>query len=285
MASPLFGFVQLEFGFLLGPADGRYMVRESPDQDPDTVLALTTLGAVERRLLRGRRGRVVDHAEPEPVPTSRATVIRTEPFPTDGHAESWLAARRDDTERREREVDGALAVVNGALRAWRVARTDPYVRDVDLGTALVARIGFGSGDAVVAVAGRYQQAWELPREGVARARRSMDAPEERFAALLSGRQRVLACEELVLRARADLDAHRDREAALQARVALEALLAELPQIPGDRRGPLEADRGPIGAAANAALTGELSEDLADALIDAVERMEDALHARRLDSGA
>ena len=26
-----FGFVQLEFGFLLGPADGRYLVRSEPD--------------------------------------------------------------------------------------------------------------------------------------------------------------------------------------------------------------------------------------------------------------
>ncbi|NLT05953.1 MAG: hypothetical protein GXY03_06555 [Solirubrobacterales bacterium] len=279
MASPLFGFVQLEFGFLLGPPDGRYMVRANPAAEPETVLALTTLGAVERRLLRGRRGHSVDRAEPEPVPTSRATAIRTEPFATAGHAESWLAAVRDDGDRRERETDTAVAVLNQALRAWRAASADPYVRDVDLARALVARIGFGSGDAVVG--GLYEQAWELPRHGIARARRSMEAPEERFAALLGGRQEILACEELVLRARADLDAHRDREAALQARVALEALLAELPHPPGDRRGPLEADRGPIGAAANAALTGSLSEDLTDALIAAVERMEDALRARRL----
>ena len=282
MASPLFGFVQLEFGFLLGPADGRYMVRGRPDEEAETVLALSTLGAVERRLLRGRRGRTVGHADPEPVPTSRATAIRTEPFTTADHAEAWLAAVRSDAGRRERATDRALDVVNRALRAWRVASANPYVRDVDLGQALVARIGFGSGDAIVG--GRYQEAWELPRRGLARARRSMEAPEERFAALLGGRQPVLACEELVLRARADLDAHRDREAALQARVALEALLAELPALPGDRRGPLEADRGPIGAAANAALAGELPDDLADALIDAVERMEDALRIRRVPAG-
>ena len=70
----------------------------------------------------------------------------------------------------------------------------------------------------------------------------MEAPEERFAALLGGREQVLACEELVLRARADLDAGREREAALQARVALESLLAEMPEIPGERRPALEADR-------------------------------------------
>ena len=51
----------------------------------------------------------------------------------------------------------------------------------------------------------------------------MEAPDERFAALLGAREQPLVAEELVLRARMDLDAGRPREAALQARVALEAL--------------------------------------------------------------
>src|SRR5919202_1454802 len=54
------------------------------------------------------------------------------------------------------------------------------------------------------------------------------APQERLAALLGGSDEVLVAEELVLRARTDIDEGRPREAALQARVALEALLAELP---------------------------------------------------------
>ena len=45
--------------------------------------------------------------------------------------------------------------------------------------------------------------------------------------MLGGRERVDVCETLLLRARADLDAGREREAALQLRVGLEALLAEL----------------------------------------------------------
>ncbi len=220
-------------------------------------------------------------ASPEAVPTSRATVVRTEPFATADHAEVWLSAVRDDGERREGELDRALATLNGALHAYRVARADPYVRDVSLGQALVARIGFGSGDD--AVAGLFKQAWELPRTGVARAKRSMEAPEERFAALLSGRESVLACEELVLRARLDLGAGRPREAALQARVALEALLAELPRASGDRRGELEADRETVGDAANAALRGDLRPALADALGESIGRMEAALRLRRLSS--
>jgi hypothetical protein len=109
----------------------------------------------------------------------------------------------------------------------------------------------------------------------------MEAPEERFAALVGGREQVLACEELVLRARADLDSGRLREAALQARVALEGLLAEMPDIPGERRPALEADRELVGRAANAALTGDLPTDLARDLAEVVVRMESALRARRL----
>jgi hypothetical protein len=257
------------------------MVRRDPGEAPETVLVLSTLGAPQRRRIRGRRGKAVQEASPEAVPTSRATVVRTEPFPTTDHAEVWLSAVRDDGERRDGELDRALATLNGALHAYRVARADPYVRDVSLGQALVARVGFGSGDD--AVAGLFKQAWELPRSGVIRARRSMEAPEERFAALLSGREKVLACEELVLRARADLGAGRDREAALQARVALEALLAELPRTPGDGRGELEADRQAIGDAANAALRGDLPPDLVEALEACVARMESALRLRRLGS--
>ncbi len=281
MASPLFGFVQLEFGFLLGPGDGRYMVRDDPGAEPETVLVLSTLAAPERRRLRGRKGKVVEQASPEAVPTSRATVVHTDPFSTPDHAEVWLSAVRDDEDRRDGELDRALATLNGALHAYRVSRADPYVRDVALDQTLVARIGFGSGDD--AVAGMFKQAWELPRGGVVRAKRSMEAPEERFAALLSGRESVLACEELVLRARMDLGAGRAREAALQARVALEALLAEMPRLAPDRRGELEADRKAIGDAANAALRGDISDELAEALDASVGRMEAALRTRRLGS--
>ena len=138
---------------------------------------------------------------------------------------------------------------------------------------LAVRIGFGAGEQVAD--GRFAAAWELPGEARARAKRSMEAPDERFAAIVGGREEVLACEALVLRARADLDAGRPREAALQARVALEALLAELPGT------DLVDQRGPVGDAANAALRGNLADEALATLEAAVERMEAALKRRRL----
>jgi hypothetical protein len=108
----------------------------------------------------------------------------------------------------------------------------------------------------------------------------MEAPEERFAAILAGRERALPAEELVLRARADLDAGREREAALQARVALESLVAERAGGEAERAG-LDADREAVAAAANAALRDPLDGAAREALGAAVARMEAALRRRRL----
>jgi hypothetical protein len=270
-----FGFVQLEFGFLLGPPDGRYLVRAEADGPVEAVLVLGTLGAPERRRLRGRRGREVEEAGPEPVPTSRVTVVRPEPFGSRDEAAAWLASLRGDEEAVEAALDEALRVLNRTLRARRAATADPWLAEVSPGRALVARIGYGAGEAVAE--GRFGEALELPRRGRRRVKRSMEAPEERFAALLGARERALVGEELVLRARADLDAGAPREAALQTRVALEALIAEL----GGGAGALDEHRRAAGEAANAALHGELPDELGRAVADAVAAMEAALKRHRL----
>jgi hypothetical protein len=218
---------------------------------------------------------MLESASPEPVPTSRATLVAPEPFGGEEEAAAWLAGLRRDGDRADAELETAVRRLNRALQAQRAAAADPYVRDVSAAQALVARIGYGSGEE--AAEGRFAEAWELPR-GRRRTRRSMEAPEERFAAILGGRERPLAGEELVLRARADLDAGRTREAALETRVALEALLAELP---AEGTGGLAEQRGTVGDAANAALHGELDAGRAAALTAAVEAMEHALKRRRL----
>ena len=184
----VFGFVQFEFGFLLGPADGRYLVRPDPDGPLDAVLILSTLGAPERRRLRGRRGQSVDEAQPEPVPTSRASVVRAEPFGTrrGGRRLARGAARRRG--RLAAELAAAQRSLNRALAAQRAAAADPYVPEV-VGRAraggaarLRQRAGAGRGPLT-------PRRWSC--RAAARAhKRSMEAPEERFAALLGGRERA-----------------------------------------------------------------------------------------------
>jgi hypothetical protein len=253
----------------LGSADGRYLVRGQPDGPTDAVLVLRTLAAPERRLLRGRRPRPVGSAEPEPVPTARATVIRPEPFGSREEADSWLARLSADEEAVQAELDAALRVVNRARAAQRAAAGDPYAGDVSADHALACRVGYGSGEAVAD--GRFADAIELPRAGARRPRRSMQTPDERFAALLGGREERLLAEELVLRARADLNAGRRREAALEARIALEALVAELGE-----RAPLD-QRDRVSSAANAALEGRTPAELEEA----VAAMEAAVRRRRM----
>jgi hypothetical protein len=240
------------------------------------VLVLRTIGAPERRRRdrKGRSLRPAEGTEPEPVPVTRVTIARAEPFASHEEAEAWLDSVRGDGELAAAELARAGRLLNRVLHAHRVAAADPHARDVSAHAALVTRIGFGDGERVAD--GRFERAWEPPSGRRRRARRSMEAPDERFAALLSGRERALACEELVLRARADLDAGRPREAALEARVALEALLAELgPDLPAAE------ERGVVGDAANAALSGELPAHLERELAAAVERMEAALKRHRL----
>ncbi|HEX6459697.1 MAG TPA: hypothetical protein VF032_12320 [Thermoleophilaceae bacterium] len=257
---------------MLGPPDGRYVSREAGADDASHVIVLRTQGAPTRGMLRGRAPRRREEGEVEPVPTVRVTVVRAAPFGSADEAAAWLRELRSDKEALEAEAAGAAAVLNRFLRAHRAAAADPWGRDVSAEHALVVRVGYGDGDRVAD--GRYAAAYELPRARRSSRKREDLAPAERLAAIIGGRDQQLACEELVLRARADLDAGRPREAALQARIALEAVLAEIEE-------PIDADRAAIGEAANEALRADPAPERQQAVRDAVEEMERVLRRRRL----
>lgn len=276
-----FRFAQFEFPWALGPDDGRYVLRDRGAADPSHVLVLSTLGAPQRRWLRGRRPREAPpQPEPEPVSTARATVIDARAVSA-GEAGDWLAGMRGP--QAGGPLAAALEVLNRALAAHRLSAADPYVHEVSREQALVARLGHGAGEQVAD--GRWEAAIEVPLDRRRRQRRvAALRPQERMAALLAGREDPLACEELVLRARVDMDAGRPREAALQVRVALEAGIAELADGHGgvamqERLGELRDQRGAVGSAANQALAGPLSADTVKAVEHALGRLEAALRAR------
>jgi hypothetical protein len=280
----LFRFVQLEFPWVLGPADGRYLIRsqDRPDAPPSHVLVLATLGAPRRRRLERRRRAAAPRPEPAPVPTSRATVIELEaPFADSGDAAAWL--RRAGIP----ELDAALNVLNRLLHAFRVASADPLLAPVGRRAALAARVGYGAGEQVAE--GLWLEALELVQRSPRGSRKRMLTPQARFAAVLAGRQPPLACEELALRARLDLDHGRLREAALQLQVALDAALAELPQDAGgtelqERVDELAARQREIAKAARAALAGPLGDTQREALERVLGRLEAALRARGAQLG-
>ncbi len=239
---------------------------------------LATLGAPERRKRFAKRQRQAQ-VEPEPIPvtTGRATIIDVgEPLPGGEQARRWLAGAD------EQFLTDALEVLNRVLHAFRLVTADPYAGPVSRRQALVARIGYGAGEQVAD--GLWTDARELLDNGPRLRRMKVLQPQARLAAVLGGREQVLACEDLVLRARLDLDHGRGREAALQLLVALDAALAELPADPtapalGDRLDQLRAQRDPVAAAAQAALAGPLDSDEREVVSFTIGRIEAALRAR------
>jgi hypothetical protein len=281
-SKPLFRFVQVEYPWPLGPTDGRYLLRrpdDAADGRPTHVLVIATLGAPERRRVVSKRKR---NAQPEPEPTlvatGRATVIEVgEPLEAEEEATEWLRRAGED------ELNAGIGVLNRALHAFRLVTGDPYVHPVGRQHALVARVGFGAGEQVAD--GLWTDARELlPARRRRQPRTTVLQPQARLAAVLGGRERALACEELALRARLDLDQGRDREAALQVLVALDAAVAELSTDStaaalGERLDELRGQRETIAAAAQTALAAPLNSSEREAVQFTLSRIEAAFRAR------
>jgi hypothetical protein len=277
----LFGFAQVEVPWPLGPEDGRYVLRPDglPDSPVTQVIVLATLGAPQRRRLGARRPRP---AEPEPGPTpvttGRATIIGADPLTDRTSAQSWLRGAGED------DLAIGLLALNRMLSAFRRIAADPYVVMVGRDQLIAARIGYGVGEQVAD--GRWEQARELPGADRSRRRARVLAPQARLAAALGARQTTLVCEELVLRARLDLDQERPREASLQLLVTLDAAVAELGREPealglSERVAELRERRERVAVTAQAALGAVPSPAQLEVVRSTVERLEAALRARAI----
>jgi hypothetical protein len=252
-------------------------VRRYAGDDVRHVVVIGGIRAPRRQPRRAARPRPAS-AEPAPVDVTRATVIDASALGDLEAADAWLA--RATGADAERVTGEALALLNRTVAAHRVAAADPWQADADASRALVCRVGYGTGEQVA------DGDWESARELRPGGRGRMLAPQERLAALLGGRDAALACEELVLRARADLAHDRPREAALQASIALDAALAELEawRDAGDmaaRLDELAGHRQAVAAAAAAALRASPDPEAVAAVEAAVARLEAALRARAL----
>ena len=288
----LFGFVQFDFAGRLPLADGRYLAGSGEGGD-ETVLVLRQIGARALGQRRRRRGRSTPTEQgPAPLSLTRATVIRAAaPFGGQAEAARWLdgAAEAEDT--LEVLAAEAIAILNHALHAQAVTAANPRGRQLAPEQAERALIGYGTGEETAD--GRFTDAREVdlvPRPGSQRRRREEQLrPQERVAAVLRGRERLDACETLLLRARADLDAGREREAALQLRVGLEALLVELDgavEDPGHDEdiATLREHRAQAVDDASAALTGGLSEEQLGRVEMTLATCERVLRRRRVLRG-
>jgi hypothetical protein len=252
-----------------------------------------TLGAPPPPARRRRRPRGAEPgAEPSPLPLARATAVRASaPLESEADAAHWLEEATEAEDTADTLVADGIGLLNRALHVHAVAGADPHAHELTPERAVAVRLGFGSGEQIAA--GQFTAAREVDvwASGASRRRRRQEdlRPQERVAAVLGGRESVDACETLLLRARADLDAGRRREAALQLRVGLEALLVELedaipdPDHAGDM-GALRSRRAEVGEAANTALSGDLSPQQAERVSELLEICERVLRRRRILRG-
>jgi hypothetical protein len=281
-----FACVQLDVPGHLGLDDGRYLVRGADHEQADVVVVVVqTLGGVaaSRRRPRRRRPRPAQPGGDSPeVPLTRLTVIPAEPSEA-GAAARELQRTAGDPEAAEAVVAAGLRAVNAVLRAHRVATHNPYGHEIGREALLVARIGYGTGDGLAE--GDWEEAVEASQPGRRQRRAQALRPQERVAAVLAGRERVDVCETLLLRARADLDQRRPREAALQLRAGLEALLAELPEGAGSDQAEdlaaLQERLESTAKAADQALADELSAERVDQVAETLGICERVLRRRQI----
>jgi hypothetical protein len=277
----LFTFVQMEIPWELGPADGRYLLRKlegAQESEPEHVVVLSTVGATRKsRLGKRSRTRPTD-AQVAALTVARATVVDPVSLSSERQAKAWLGELDPD-----REATAACTVLNRMLFAHRVAAAAPHLHEVSPAQALVLRAGYGEGEQVAD--GLWVQARELVLSQKRAGRRAtVLRPHERLALLLSGRDRPLQCEELVLRARLDFDAQRLALAAIELERAYAAALIELPS---EQRADLHARIQELASltpgveeAATAALGAAGQEEIdTDAVRSGLERLEAALRAR------
>jgi hypothetical protein len=285
----LFLFIQFEFPWELGPADGRYLLRTA-DGEPQHVIVLNTLGGASsdaagrgRRRRRARSVPAQEQPQAAPVPIVRATIVDPVPLSAERQAQAWLAEL--DV---ERDALAAAAVLNRVLYFHRIACADPHVRELSPAQALVIRAGWGLGEQVAD--GKWLPAKELawgtgPRGRWAggRARSAALRPGERLAALMGARTAPLLCEELTLRARLDLDQDRLGHAALELDAAydtgLRELRAEEREDLATRIEELAALREGVALQAQAVRAGATQGAEPEVVKHALARLEAALRAR------
>jgi hypothetical protein len=282
-ATSTFPFVQLDVPGRVGLADGRYLMRASDEAPSEHVLVVQTLGApapTSRRLRRGTRARPAEAGNAPELPLTRLTAVRAEPLGEEPAV--WLAAVRQDAEALDGAIADAIAAVNRAIHTHRAATADPYVAELAAAGASAIRVGYGTGDEVAD--GRWREAADVSLDDPRRRAEAL-RPQERVAGVLAGREAIDPCETLLLRARADLDGRRPREAALQLRAGLEALLAEVKAEDGsDQQGDLadlEARLPGVRAAADTALREGLTEAREAEVRDALAICERVLRRRRI----
>lgn len=206
------------------------------------------------------------------LPVRRLTYALSERFEDAESADRWLSGAKADA---DQPIARTLAVINRAIDAYRAAAGDPAIHEPGNDDLLTVRLGYGTGDEIAA--SRWSEAVKLPPERRAKRRRPGTEdirPQQRLAAILSGKETVDAWELHAVRAQSDLDGGRPAAAAAELRAALAAFDESPPDFAENLR---EEIAGRL-AAARTALAARVIED--EALRDAVDVLTRLQNRRR-----
>lgn len=206
--------------------DGRFLDRQA---DGQRVMVLETEGGLPPARRKRRRPKKAGPEEKaSSVPVTIVTAIRSQaPFDSERDAIAWLAGVEGDPGLVDPLLDEAEALLDRALGADAAASGRPYTGPPSFRNALRCRIGIADGDRVSE--GRYLRAIDIDARGgddTRRRRTERTRPLERIAAIIGGKDEADACEYLVPRVRADLDAGRLITAALVLEVAVRSTIVE-----------------------------------------------------------
>ena len=182
-------------------------------------------------------------AEPEQIAICRVTVVDASPLADEDEAKQWLVQMRD-RDRAESLLADSLRHANRIVQAHRVAALDPYESELAAASAHRIRLGYGTGEEVAD--GLWSAARQVHPDSTRR--RSALDPDRAMAETLSGRRPRHDSDDLMLRARLDLDQGRAGQALLQARAAAQAFKTEgadlsdawLEQLSGESADGVEA---------------------------------------------
>ncbi|MEX0992444.1 MAG: hypothetical protein WDZ37_00445 [Solirubrobacterales bacterium] len=246
-------------------------MRGDRDAEELAVIAVKTLGARPRPMLgQRRRSRQAGEpgGDPDPVAITRITVIAAEPFENEQAARSWLASTRSRDSANAYVTQG-IELANRVVRAHRIAAWNPYEVEFSRERTYRIRIGFGPGDQLAE--GLWSEARSVSGGSESRLRRSRIDPGSAVAEMLSGRRPAYVGDDLLLRARLDLDQGHVNQAAIQAHAAAAALAAEPRK--GDQEGDLQPEPDRLTELQRLALRGELDAQSAQELEEIVSALE------------
>jgi hypothetical protein len=291
-----FACVRLEFAHAIGPDAGRYVVRPAGEAsvrgaDPFDVAAVygkadvLDIGLADApRAFGRRRRRGSDDAAAEPVQIARVTYIwGTEPL-SKGDAAEGLARLAEEEPDVQRRLAHVIATLNVAIRAHRVAVSDPFVTEVSPYDP--RRVTFGYGTAERLMLDTMEASWSPPRErGYSIMGHDSADAGEMIAAALAAETRVLESDDLILRVALDLHQGRRRGAAAGVRALADLIEHELGSL--EDGGPAIDPRILARAreAGLAVLVDPNDTEHVDRLMESARSLQDALRLARQEGVA